>query len=59
MNFLNELALLSPVSRVIYGSDENDKPNDHCNWDNYFGHWKENDEHFRNRIKKAINKNET
>lgn len=58
---LDKLLKINPVSRIIYGYDKNDKPNDYCNWIEYIGlsgniisYWEENDWHFRQRIKEMI-----
>ena len=56
MSILDTISKTLPIIRETYGSDVNNKPNDHCNWvdvgysRNIFV-WEENDEHFRNRIK--------
>lgn len=60
MNTLDELTSLTQVHRKIYGYDEEDKPNDHCVWQET-GYsisvmaWVENDEHLRSRIKGLVN----
>ncbi len=55
-NILDQLAKMKPVHREIYGTDRNNKPNAHCNWERLpptissgFG-WVENDAHFRERL---------
>lgn len=59
-DYLDKIAQIAPMSREIYGADESNKPNDHCNWERLiptltspFG-WVENDEHFRSRIKARL-----
>ncbi len=41
-------------TREFYSNDWREQPNDHCFWDTLFGGWLENDEHFRNRIKRGL-----
>lgn len=56
ISHLDYLMSLPQVHREIYGYCEEDRPNDHCNWQD-IGYskslmaWVENDEHFRGRIK--------
>jgi hypothetical protein len=56
MNYLDELAKLNSIERIVYADGTDPKPNDHCNLVDIgfsVSHvvWQENDEHFRNRIK--------
>lgn len=53
---LDDLTKIPVIQRIIYGTDPEEKPNDHCNWDTTWGFWEENDEHFRNRIKEEYGK---
>lgn len=46
------------LHRINYGDDEKIKPNDHCYWNKDRGIWEEGDEHFKNRIKNELSKNE-
>ena len=48
---LDRLCGYAPSSRQVYGVLYHEKPNDHCYWNDDFGFWEENDEHFRNRLK--------
>lgn len=56
MSFIDEIAKKHCISRICYGHDENNKPNDHCHWTqlsaNLWG-WIENDNNFRDRVKTA------
>lgn len=59
MNLLDQLVSIPQVSREVYGYDEENKPNGHCNWvdlgdSRTIMAWVEKDEHFRERIKKII-----
>lgn len=56
ISHLDYLMSLTPVSRDIYGHDQDYKPNDYCVWTD-IGYsmslmaWVETDSHFRERIK--------
>lgn len=59
MEYLDQLVSIPQVSREVYGYDEENKPNDHCVWvdlgySRTIRAWVENDEHFRERIKKIV-----
>jgi hypothetical protein len=53
---LDYLMSIPQVHREIYGYSEDEKPNDHCNWQD-IGYskslmaWVENDAHLRQRIR--------
>lgn len=42
------------VSRINYGNDNQNKPNNFCYWDDDITLWVEDDEHLRDRIKKSL-----
>ena len=53
---LDIISNINAIVRMTYEGDENNRPNDHCNWqrlfpsvDSDFG-WVENDDHLRKRI---------
>lgn len=60
MSYLDELAKIPPISREVYGDDFDNKPNDHCVWQNIscttnvHMAWVETDEHLRERIKREF-----
>ena len=47
---IDDLLGVPTMNRIIYSSDADIKPNDHCYWDDFMG-WVENDKHLRERIK--------
>lgn len=51
---LDNLLSYTGRTRIIYGYDADEKPNDHCYWDYEWQQWEENDEHFRNRLKGEV-----
>lgn len=58
MNYLDQFEEILATNRIIY-SYKAEKPNEHCCWQNVGimrekWAWVENDEHYRERIKKCL-----
>ena len=49
------LLQIPSISRINYGNDKHNKPNEFCYWDDDRGLWMENDDHLRTRIKEITN----
>lgn len=60
---LDDLATTYAIGRTVYGYDEFDKPNDHCNWERSMPitgalmAWVETDDHLRERISEYLSEN--
>ena len=57
---LDEVSSIRGVGRNCYGYDPENKPNDHCSWQESgftmdLSGWYDTDEHMRKRIKEIIN----
>ena len=54
MSMLDKISNIKSFTRMAYGNDQENKPNDFCFWDDNFGYWFENDDHLRKRIEGYI-----
>lgn len=51
---LDDLLRYTTMHREVYGSDINNKSNNHCYWDEDFNCWIENDQHLRDRLRQLL-----
>jgi hypothetical protein len=60
VSILDSLASIPALCREYYGSDENEKPNNHCYWDRWTDvpGWYETDDCFRKRIQASLSRPE-
>lgn len=53
---LDSLSDMRGICREYYGDDKNNKPNDHCFWDDFYRvtGWHETGDHFRKRVTETM-----
>ena len=51
---LEDLLEYTTICREVYGSNINNKSNNHCYWDEDFNCWIENDQHLRDRLRQLL-----